>query len=582
MTGAILESVRRSSADRYLYGVVVAGIVAAITAAVVAGGALLEPEALLLAAALALTSPTPLLTRTRGDSSALTVDELFLVPAFVVLPSSAAVVVAAVGIGIGLSVGGRWPAPWIRRRYFIPQRVAFNAAASTLAASGAAVVVWAIQPQDVDIAVALLGALVYSMLSKLFVAGIITLVSGRSFADAAREDLGYLVIVSVLILLAGGLLALAIVSFELPVVWTGLSVLLVLFVSAVTNRAAHGSERLSSLLAAAERIAQAGDDLERVTRSLENSARDVLDCHEAELIDRPPRDDETAVELIDGTWLHVAEPRDSYSQTFDEGELALLQALRSIATPALEHATAMSRLRNADDLKAAVLASVSHDVRTPLAVAKGTAELLVSAPDLAAERRQGLLENLHTAVVRVNTMIDGLLDLERYELGQMPGHANADVAAVVARVVRTVVDDAESNIVIDGDRVRARIDEPALERVLDNLVSNAVKHTAEGEPVVITYGTVGEGLVRLTVEDGGPGVPPERRLEIFEPFRHGGGRASVGLGLWVARRFVELRDGRIWVDEGERGGAAFHVELPAATMSAAPETANGRSDPSGG
>lgn len=569
----------RSAADRYLYGTVAAGIVIVVVAAVAAGPDLISSDALLILAALAVTAPTPLLTRTRGDTVALTIDELFLVPAFVLLTPPTAIVVTAVGIAAGLLAGTRWPAPWVRQRFFSPRRIAFNAAQTAVAVAVGALLVWIVDPAGLGahVMTAAAAAAVFSLASGALVAGMIVRVADQRFVKVMTGDYpGFLVVLFVTVG-AGSLLALGAASLPFNAVWIGLAVVLVFAASALTNRATQQAERMAGLLEAASRISGAGTDLAAVEAALEESARELLDCHVAAIRERPAGPGELAVEVVAGTWLHVADPKSSYTRTFEINDRTLLRALRAIAGPALEHARAMQDLRNADDLKAAVLASVSHDVRNPLSAATAISELLATFPDLPEEKRQDLLERLRTSVGRVTRLVDGLLDLERYELGRLPEPADAVVRDVVARVVETVRGEGAAAVVAEGSDVRAAIDAPALERVVENLVSNALKHSPVDVPVMVTYGAAG-ALAHLTVADAGPGVPPERRLEIFEPFRHGTKVGSVGLGLWVARRFVELRDGRIWVDDSEHGGAAFHVELPLANGRAA----SGRSGPADG
>jgi signal transduction histidine kinase len=111
------------------------------------------------------------------------------------------------------------------------------------------------------------------------------------------------------------------------------------------------------------------------------------------------------------------------------------------------------------------------------------------------------------------------------------------------------------------------IDPPKLERIVENLVANAVRHTPPTSRIWVRLEPVEEGAL-LSVEDDGPGVPVELRDAVFEPFRQGPTATphspGTGIGLSLVARFAELHGGRAWVDERPGGGAAFHVLLPSA------------------
>jgi signal transduction histidine kinase len=237
----------------------------------------------------------------------------------------------------------------------------------------------------------------------------------------------------------------------------------------------------------------------------------------------------------------------------------VLETIAVIARPALEHAERLESLRESDDMNAAVLASVAHDFRTPLSTGMGVIELLGEGAE-AGEDGPYLFELLRSSLTRIERIVESLLDLQRYELGRLPEPADANFAAVVADVVSSI--GAAAEITVTGDAaLRARIDVPALERVVENLVANSVKH-APGSPVRVIYERDDRGLISIVVEDDGPGVPSDG--DIFAPFNQGDRASGTGLGLWIARTFVEGRGGRIRVGEAAGGGAAFHVELPPA------------------
>lgn len=564
MVGAMLEMGQRSFADRYL---VATCVLAATVFGVALGVSATElPYALAGAFAIAwlVSVRAPVVSHARGDTIAVTVDEVFLLPALTLLEPLHAVVTIGVGMAAGMLLGPRAAVPSVRRRYFSRRRAVFNVAQKTLAAGAAAGTVMLL-PSDgtaATVAAATVAAAVYAFVSRSFVAIMVSSVSDRPLRKVFASDFVSFVVVSLILWAAGLLVALAATVFGHPVLWIGLALVAVLIGSVVSNRAALQRERVAALLDAAQRISRAGPVMERVRSELERSARTLLDCRAAAIEDHPDATGGLSVELAPGWWLRVSEPRGTEVTDFEAADRSTLEALATIAAPALEHAHTMEQLREADELKAAVIGSVSHDIRTPLYTAVGIADILRDAPGLSEDARADLVVRLQFSIGRVVSLVEGMLDLERYELGRLPEPADADVAATVDRVVATLDGDA-GQVTLRGDRdLRARIDAPTLERVVENLVSNALRHTPADEPVEVRYRRESGGIV-VMVDDAGPGVPADRREEIFEPFRSGtAGR--IGLGLWVARRFVELRGGRIWVETSSRGGAAFRVELPEA------------------
>ena len=126
--------------------------------------------------------------------------------------------------------------------------------------------------------------------------------------------------------------------------------------------------------------------------------------------------------------------------------------------------------------------------------------------------------------------------------------------------------------------VLAEVDSPQVERIVENLVTNAIRYTPPGTPIWVTVRTENGGAL-IIVEDAGPGVPEELRRTIFEPFRQGNESVKhnpgVGIGLSLVSRFAEIHGGRAWVDEREGGGASFKVYLPRSGSAKDAPKANG-------
>jgi len=245
---------------------------------------------------------------------------------------------------------------------------------------------------------------------------------------------------------------------------------------------------------------------------------------------------------------------------------------RELAGRALEDALDRERqageeLRELSTLKDTFVAAVSHELRTPLTVISGVAETLgAHGGGIAVDQQRQLLERLQANAERLDRLLADLLDLQRLaEHGFDPSRTSIEVHAVIAAVLERIDLDGHE-VVTDLEQVSARIDRSMLERTVENLVGNAVKHTSVGTRIWVQLTRTG-GDVELVVSDEGSGVPERYREEIFEPFARGPDAPAHapghGVGLTLVRRFAELQGGRAWVDDRPRGGAAFHVVLPA-------------------
>ena len=244
----------------------------------------------------------------------------------------------------------------------------------------------------------------------------------------------------------------------------------------------------------------------------------------------------------------------------------LLYSTRERARAALE----LSRKVDEDRVKNELLASLSHDLRTPLTTIKALAHRIGADGD---ERAVTIEEEAD----RLNRFVADLLDLSRLAGGALavaPEITAAEdvVGAALQRVSGTLA----------GREVHASVDprEPLLLgrfdfvhalRVLVNLIENALKYSPPGAPVEVVARRTGD-LLELAVCDRGPGVPPDERERIFEPFYRSAGRppdaGSAGLGLSIARRLAEAQGGRLRYEPREGGGSLFVFSVPAADLAA--------------
>ncbi len=220
-------------------------------------------------------------------------------------------------------------------------------------------------------------------------------------------------------------------------------------------------------------------------------------------------------------------------------------------------------------LRSALLSAVSHDLRTPLASIKAAASSLLSEQiTLDAEEEQLLLETVDHEADRLNALVENLLDLSRLEAGAMEVRCRpTDVRVLVGAALASLGPRGRNvAVAVDGGTPAVRVDPVLVERVLANLVDNALRYGG-GAPVRVEAGPV-PGRVDLRVVDRGPGVPVADRERVFQAFqrlgdaRHGSG---VGLGLAVARGFTEAVGGELELEDTPGGGCTMVVRLPAAS-----------------
>lgn len=216
-----------------------------------------------------------------------------------------------------------------------------------------------------------------------------------------------------------------------------------------------------------------------------------------------------------------------------------------------------------------LVANVAHDLRTPLTSVQGFAQALVDGTAATPEAQAQAAQAIHEEARRMRRMTDTLLELARFEAGDLTLEREpVDLAPLVRKRsahYRHLGEEAGLNLVVEASHpVPIMGNAVRLTQVLDNLVNNAVRHTPRDGRIVINVRAVDQ-QAELTVADTGEGIPKEELPRIFERFYRGDrarGGASTGLGLAIVREIVHAHDGTIDVESVEGIGTKFTVQLP--------------------
>ena len=227
-----------------------------------------------------------------------------------------------------------------------------------------------------------------------------------------------------------------------------------------------------------------------------------------------------------------------------------------------------------EKLRDTILSLVSHELRTPLLHIKGfVSSLLQTDVVWDDETRLDFLQTIDHEADRLTSLVEDLLDISALQGGLLPltleklgpyllVHQGIDEASPYTSQHRIRVD-------MEEDLPEVSVDNTRIVTVLVNLLQNAARHSAPGTSIRISAKSIGQS-VQFSVEDEGPGIPPEGRQDVFDPFYRGkersvigkGKTAGTGLGLAVTRAAVEAHSGQIWVDSSEYGGARFSFTIP--------------------
>jgi len=265
--------------------------------------------------------------------------------------------------------------------------------------------------------------------------------------------------------------------------------------------------------------------------------------------------------LVRGSALGVLHVGTLTPRRFTRDEVELLQIVSERVAIAIERAQLHEELIQLDQLKLNFVAIASHELRTPATSVYGVLRTLADrGSELTEELREELLNVGVEQGERLRRLLEELLDLSRLDARAI----NVDprpvvLKSVLAEVVRGAALSAPDAVELDiPDDLAAVVDPLVLERVVSNLVANAMRY---GEPPIRIVAYQRDRHLRVAVEDAGPGVPEELEGRIFERFARGGGKTGHGLGLAIARAYAQAHGGDLVYDY-RPGGARFELLIP--------------------
>jgi two-component system sensor histidine kinase KdpD len=251
-----------------------------------------------------------------------------------------------------------------------------------------------------------------------------------------------------------------------------------------------------------------------------------------------------------------------------------LPALASLLAVAVDReelereALAAETLRLSDSVKTAILRAASHDLRSPLTAIRVAAESLASpSVALSEEDRARQLDTVRRESARLDRLVANLLDLSRLEAGSTVSQPElVSVEELVGQALAELGREDRVRVEFAADPPLIEVDPVQVERVLVNLLENALRYSPPGvDALVGVTSEGGEAVIRVV--DQGPGIPPGELDRIFEPFQQldgTDGRRGIGLGLAIARGFAQANGGRVYVDSSPGTGTSFAVAFPLA------------------
>jgi len=381
----------------------------------------------------------------------------------------------------------------------------------------------------------------------------------------------------------------------------GVFVIVAVVVSSVVTDAARRSNQAARASSESDLLVTTAGSILRGKQPLQAVVDRVREAFGMETVTLLERQGQPEGALPQATWQAVASAGTGQLNRPDDADVAMplsddlclaargralpasdrrvLSAFATYAATALEQqrlaaaAEAARPIAEADRTRAALLAAVSHDLRTPLASAKAAVTSLRSVDvQWTAEDRDELLATADESLDKLTRLVENLLDMSRLQAGAMSVFPKpADLGEVLARGLDDLGQAGNGVVVeIPPDLPEVLVDPGILERVISNLVANALHYSPPGSPPVLTASSLGD-RVELRVIDRGPGIPPEQAGRMFVPFQRLGdtdNTTGIGLGLALSRGLAEAMAGTLVPEETPGGGLTMLLSLAAVLGSA--------------
>jgi len=263
-------------------------------------------------------------------------------------------------------------------------------------------------------------------------------------------------------------------------------------------------------------------------------------------------------------------------------EAGTLDALAGVVAIAIEHANLLQErkaaelTRQSEELKSALLASIGHDLRTPLTAIRVAAANL-QEPALSAVDRHEQSELIQAEVERLTRLFQNLMDMARLDAGSVTRETRrvhpSEIVAAAREQVGHALRGHPVALAVDPD-VPVQLDPRLTAAALAHVLENAAQYAPEGTTIEVRAG-VHDNQLDISVRDHGPGIAPADLPRVFDRFYRGDAArvrtSGTGMGLWIARGFLAAQHGRIWAESAEGGGACFTIAVPAAADRAAAE-----------
>ncbi|HYN36243.1 MAG TPA: ATP-binding protein [Actinomycetota bacterium] len=274
-------------------------------------------------------------------------------------------------------------------------------------------------------------------------------------------------------------------------------------------------------------------------------------------------------ELLGVITFHCREPR-----VWSASDVELIEGAADEVAIAIHHAKLYARavetaddLSRLDELRRDFISMVSHELRSPMTVVAGIADLLQKRQDqLSDENRADLIETLGREARRLTKLVTEVLDVESIDQGVVSLFPKVlDVAELAREAVQDAGSADRMQLVVAGGDTHVVADHDRVKQVILNLLSNAIKFSPDTSPVIVNV-TPEDDQVCVSIADSGPGMTEDEKARLFQRFsriaRTGSAQPGSGLGLYVSKVLVEKHGGRIWVDSIPEEGSTFSFTLP--------------------